>query len=81
MELHIKCSGEQAKPVCSQSAGTAEDGHQLSCEILHPGFDYVGWQSVMRGIFKSMCATLYSFSLKILHPFFPLLFKGTILAI
>lgn len=76
----LNAVGEQATPVCSQSAGTAEDGHQLSCEILHPGFDYVGWQSVMRGIFKSMSATLYYFSLKILHPFF-LSFKGTILAI
>lgn len=51
--------GEQATPVGSQSAGTAEDGHQ------HPGFDYVGWQSVMRGIFKNVCALLFAFFIKI----------------
>lgn len=54
---------EQATPVGSQSAGTAEDGHQLSHEIVHPGFDYVWWQTMMRGIFKSMCALLFIYFL------------------
>lgn len=60
----LNAEGEQATPVGSQSAGTAEDGHQLSHEIKHLGFDYVVWQGVMRGIFKSVCATLFSFLLK-----------------
>lgn len=53
----LNAVGEQATPVGSQSAGTAEDGHQ------HPGFDYVGCQSVMRGIFKNVFALLFAFFL------------------